>query len=260
MNHRLPTIRASIDDYFADVNPSPSLPYQVLARTRGETKVKKKISVGLILVILLLCLAITSLAWSVYQSYFSDVAKLTLQSGDYEEWTLKEKRSMLQIMKENGFIDVKTEKALLSSSEEEIDAFMLKRYAPADFPDDLGAISLMRIAWVEMGPYTDWSNETWVWFTDLMFEVGLWTEANDVDVYLTPGDEAISPAEAIALAKRQLLHDGIPEKELEQCQVIWHYMTHASDVTRTERKYLITFRNKNQSERYVWVTPDGQVL
>lgn len=260
MNNHLPDIRNAIDDYFSDMDERPSLQYRVLAQTRGEIKVKNRLSVGMVLVIILLCLAITSLAWSVYQSYFSDVAKLTLQSGDYEDWTLKEKRSMIQIMKENGFVDMKTEKALLSGSEKEIDAFMLERYAPADSSGDLSTISLMRIAWVEMGPYTDWSNETWVWFTDLMFEVGLWTESNDVDVYATPGDEAISPAEAIALAKQHLLNDGISEKELEQCQVIWHYMTHASDVARTDLKYLITFRNKSQSERYVWVTPDGQVL
>lgn len=252
-------IHHAMDTRLSGLTGNPRLARRIWDE-EAKPPMKKRGSVGLILAIILIGLAVTAVAWSAYQSYFSDVAKLTLHSGDYEEWTLKEKRSMLRIMKENGFVDAKTEEALLNGSEKDIDAFMLKRYAPPEAPNDLTTISLMRIAWVEMGPYTDWSNETWVWFTDMMFEVGLWTECNDVDVYATPGDEAIPPANAVALAKQRLVQDGVPAEEVEQCQVIWHYMTHASDVERTELKYLITFRNKDQRERYVWVAPDGQVL
>lgn len=249
----------AMDTRLSGMTGDPWLARRIVNGEPGS-KMKKRGSVGLIVAIVLLCLAMTALAYSVYQSYFAGVAKLTLQSGDYEEWTLEEKRSMLQIMKESGFIEEETARALSKGSEEEIDAFMLKRYVPPDVSDGLGAISLMRIAWVEMGPYTDWPNETWVWFTDMMFEVGLWTDANDVDVYATPGDEAISPAAAIELAKQQLVREGIPADEVEQCQILWHYMTHASDVEQKELKYLITFRDENQKERYVWVTPDGKVV
>lgn len=250
----------AMDTRLSGMTGDPWLAGRVMAEAEGEKKVKRKVSLGLIVALVLIFAAMTALAYSVYQSYFSDVAKLTLQSGDYEDWTLAEKRAMLQIMRESGFVDEKTAKALSRGTEEEIDAFMLSRYAPPDEPENLEAISLMRIAWVEMGPYTDWPNETWVWFTDMMFDVGLWTQSSDVDVYATPGDEAIPAEEAVEIASQNLLRDGVSAEELEQCEVIWHYMTHASDADRTELKYLITFRNGDQEERYVWVTPDGRVL
>ncbi|MCI5957447.1 MAG: hypothetical protein MRZ54_10725 [Clostridiales bacterium] len=217
---------------------------------------RKKLSLGFVLIMLALCPAITAFADAAEQAFLSEVARLTAESGGYEAWTMEEKRFMLQSMKQNGFADEETVRAL--GTEEEIDAFLMKRYAPPDIRGDLSVISLMRIAWVEMGPYTDWPNETWVWFTDMMFEAGLWSSANDVDVYATPGEEAIPPAEAIKLARQQLLRDGVPAEDVEQSQVNWHYMTHASDVERTGLKYLVTFQG--QETHYVWITPDGKVF
>ncbi len=219
---------------------------------------RKKLSLGFVLIMLAICPAITAFAASAEQAFLSEVARLTAESGGYEAWTLEEKRHMLQSMRQNGFVGEDTLHAL--DTEEEIDAFLMKRYAPPDIPGDLSVISLMRMAWVEMGPYTGWPNETWVWFTDMMFEAGLWSSANDVDVYATPGEEAIAPAEAIELARQQLLRDGVPADEVEQAQVNWHYMTHASDVERTELKYLVTFQSQDQETHYVWITPDGKVF
>ena len=105
----------------------------------------------------------------------------------------------------HGLVSEAEAKQLSRQSEKEIDTFMLDRYAFPSAPDDLGNISIDRIAWVEMGPYTDWDNETWIWYSKMMFEVGLWTEHNDVDVYETPGEEAIPPEEAERLSEEQLI-------------------------------------------------------
>ena len=94
----------------------------------------------------------------------------------------------------------------------------------------------------------------------MMFEVGLWTEQNDVDVYVMPGEEAISPQEAVFIAKNKLEEQGVTATALERAHVIWHYMTHASDVNREHLVYTITFRYEDQSEDYVVLTPDGQTL
>lgn len=218
---------------------------------------KKRICLTLVLCMALLCLAAASLAEGGAQPFLTDVARLTKQSGDYDAWTPDEKRALLQSMSVNGLMDAQTAQALSAGPEADVDAFFLKRYAP---PEASSAISLYRIAWVELGNYTYWPNETWVWFTDMMFDAGLWTEKNDVDVYETPGEDAIPPERAIELAKRQLLRGGATAEEVEQAQIIWQYMTHASDVERKELKYLITFRYPDGQDQHVWITPDGQVI
>ena len=90
-----------------------------------------------------------------------------------------------------------------------------------------------------------------------MFEVGLWTDGNDVDVYLTPGSEAITPKEAIEIALFHLQKKGYSSETLANTTVFWHYMTHASDVNREHMVYLITVRFSDNSEEYVFLSPDG---
>ena len=250
-----------IDRHCAGLSSDPYRVLRVLhmAEGKGEKKLKKKLSVAFVLVILVVLSAAASLAWSLSREYFADVASITLTSGDYENWSLEEKRYMMAIMGKYGLISEAEAKTLSRQNEEEIDAFMLARYGFESGTDGLGAISLTRIAWVEMGPYTDWDNETWVWYSKLMFEVGLWNEKSDVDVYETPGQEAIPPEEAVHLAEEQLLLQGYEEESVENAWRVWHYMTHASDTKREDLTYCITFRFADGSEAYVFLTPMGNV-
>ena len=164
---------------------------------------------------------------------------------------------MMAIMGKYGLMSEAEAKKLSRQSEKEIDAFMLDRYGFEAGTDGLGAISLTRIAWVEMGPYTDWDNETWVWYSKLMFEVGLWNENSDVDVYETPGEEAIPPEEAVRLAEEHLISQGHDKEAVEGAWRVWHYMTHTSDINREDMTYCITFRFADMSEEYVFLRPDG---
>lgn len=213
----------------------------------------------MIAVVLVACLMLTAgagLAWSLSRDYFREIAQMTLTSGDYEDWSLEEKRYMVTIMGKYGLIGEKEARQLARKAEGDIDAFMLARYGFESKPE-LSNISMDRIAWVELGPYTDWPNETWVWYCDMMFEVGLWTEKNDVDVYETPGEEAIPPEEALSIAAAILTEQGYTSEQVSGAQVIWHYMTHASDVNREDMVYCIEFRFPQGGYRYVFLRPDG---
>ncbi|MBR4068063.1 MAG: hypothetical protein IKK08_05475, partial [Clostridia bacterium] len=88
-------------------------------------------------------------------------------------------------------------------------------------------------------------------------EVGLWNENSDVDVYETPGEEAIPPEEAVRLAEEYLISQGHDKEAVEGTWRVWHYMTHASDISREDMTYCITFRFADMSEEYVFLRPDG---
>lgn len=256
-------VHAEIDTHCATITSDPCSMQRVLYAANTECCEKggifiNKHKIAIFVVIAMMIIGTVAFAAVLLlPEFFSEVAHLTLTSGDYAEWTLDEKRHMIQIMNKYGLLDDAQTDNLGRASENEIDHYMLKRYGSEKYPDDLGWISIDRIAWMEMGPYTDWSNETWVWYSNLMFEVGLWTEKSDVDVYLTPGKEAIKPEKAIEIAMRQLQTNGYSSDELEKTTVFWHYMTHASDMNHESMVYLITVRFPDKSEEYVFMSPDG---
>lgn len=245
----------------AGIQEDEHLARRVLTMAQGQ---KRRVIPGkrLIAVLVVVCLVLTAgvgLAWSVSRDYFSQIAQVTLTSGDYEEWSLEEKQYMASIMGKYGMIGELEAMRLSREDEADIDAFMLARYGFEGQPE-LSNISIDRIAWVELGPYTDWPNETWVWYCDMMFEIGLWTEKNDVDVYETPGPEAIAPEDAVAIGAAHLIEQGYNPEQVSGAQVIWHYMTHASDVNREHMVYCLTFRFSEGDERYVNLHPDGKII
>lgn len=194
------------------------------------------------------------------KAYLESIAELILQSGDYENWSLEEKREMLTLMKQNDLASAMTTSQVLAATEEEIDSAVLSRYGVSSQPNDLGVISLTRIAWVELGPYTEWTNETWVWYSQMMFRLGLWNESNDVDVYEEPGAEAITPDEAVALAKQYLKEQNVlTEEEIGQAHARWYYCTHASDVTRDKLEYQIIIYTDDNQRYFVAMSPSGKI-
>lgn len=194
------------------------------------------------------------------KAYFEDIAKLAQQSGNYENWSLDAKQKMLLSMKANGLISDSVAAELSAATAEEIDAFMLARYGLEEAPEDMSSIGLTRIAWVELGPYTDWCNDTWVWYSHMMFDMGLWNETDDVDKYEQPGPEAITPEEAIAIAKKHLLSEGtLTAEQLDKARINWLYFTQACDVKQEQLTYLVDVKTEDGHSHYVSLTPQGAV-
>jgi len=250
MAHALAGVRE--DEYMAQ---------RVLAMAQGQ-KVHGIPGKRLIALLAAVCLMLTAgvgLAWSLSRDYFREIAHITLTSGDYVDWSLAEKQYMASIMGKYGLIGEAEAKRLSRADEADIDAFMLERYGFSSEPE-LSNISIDRIVMVELGVYIYWPNETWVWYCDMMFEIGLWTEKNDVDVYEMPGEEAIAPEEAIAIATAHLIGQGFSPEQVRGAQVIWHYMTHASDVNREHMVYCITFSFPEDGDWYVNLRPDGTII
>lgn len=242
------------------IEEDPHMAQRVLAQAEKQSRLilpGKKLG-ALIVAVCLILTASAGLAWSLSREYFREIAQITLTSGDYEDWSLAEKQYMASVMGKYGLIGDEEAKRLSCADAADIDAFMLARYGFESNPE-LNNISIDRIAMVELGPYVYWPNETWVWYCDMMFEIGLWTEHNDVDVYEMPGEEAIPPEEAMAIAAAYLAEQGHDADQLRNAQVIWHYMTHASDTEREDLVYLITFRFSDGKEQYVFLTPEGKI-
>ncbi len=257
-------MKAQVQQVFGDtlsgVQEDPWLARWILTAAQEPWKRRwsGKSAAVLVIVLVLVLTATVGIAWSVSRQYFTEIAQMTVTSGDYEDWSPEEKRYMVQIMGKYGLIPEGEARRVVRLPEGEIDAFMLARYGAKSAPGDMGWISINRIAMVELGDYTRWPNETWVWYTEMMLEIGLWDRTNDIDLFYTPGAEAVPPEEAVRSAREHLLDCGVPAEKLDAAQVIWHYMTDSADTEMANLSYWVTFVYGNQSEDTVRVLKDGE--
>ena len=115
-------IQHAMNTRLSGLTGNPFLAQHILANDRFGIKAKKRFIV--VMVVLLLVATITGLAWSLSMDYFSDVAKITLESGDYECWSFNEKRYMIGVMEKYGLVDRNTSDILSHATEDEIDKFI----------------------------------------------------------------------------------------------------------------------------------------
>ena len=243
-------IRRALDDEFAFLNSRPSLHRNIMQTIEGEKNVKKKLSLGLIFALGMLLISAVALALGLSQQFFTDVAALQFESGYYDDWGLAEKQTMVRIMHENGIID--DTQAGMMTDEASIDEFMIERYGIEGRSDVIGLVSIFS---TELGPMTEWNQERWVWYCDLMVKTGLMRAGGDQYFHYMPGPEAISEAEAISRAAAYIEADfHLPSGSLDQTKAMWHYLTDAADMEA--RKYGRHYVSIDGYE--MWLRPNGE--
>lgn len=227
----------------------------VLATIREKEKpMKKKISMGLVLALIIVTLSAVAMAWSLSRQYFEDVAQLQFSSGYYDDWGLAEKQAMVGLLQEHGLITA--DQAAAMQDEAAIDRYMIDRYGVHGRSDVIGLTSILE---KELGSMDTWTQPTWVWYSQMNADVGLLTEHNDDNYHFMPGDEAISEAEAIAAARRLLeqQHD-LPEGSLDDAQTNWTYFTTAHDMhTRRYPRHGVELKTSDGHIYYCELHPDG---
>ncbi len=95
-------IHSSINEYFADMDERYSLQFKVLEQTRGKIKVKRKLSVGLALGIIIVILAGTAIALVFSDVFFREAAVLQEEKGNLSNWSLDDKITLIGSLEESG--------------------------------------------------------------------------------------------------------------------------------------------------------------
>lgn len=225
-----------------------------VAHGKGEIVVKKKLSVGFVLLILVLMSSVVALAWTLSYQYFEDVAQIQFATGYYDDWGWEEKQKMVDIMLEHGLI---TEAAELST-EEAVDAYMIEHYGVNGRSDVIGLWSILE---TELGPINTWSLEQKAWCTEMQIEIGLLTENNDDYICELPEKNDIEPDEAIAIAKAAIIEAyELEASALDAHQVDIAFETHASDWAREKLHYNINFWGDGVEYYTCSVTRDGRIM
>lgn len=83
-------IRRAINQRFSDRQENPWLAERIIKTERGEIKMKKKLSAGLVLTLILLFAALTALAAVTLDSFYSKLVEMYDNYGDSSHWTFEQ--------------------------------------------------------------------------------------------------------------------------------------------------------------------------
>ena len=178
----------AIDSTLSGLNGDPWLFQRVSARAaEGETKVKKKLSAGLILAIVILLIAVTALAVALLspKEVVEQVAVPMAQKNDRDwrvetDFTPDELAAFIRECNENG-IDL-----------DENDAIMKAFRNGQGYNEQEAIMAVCRTAFG--GTYGEWTIAEQHWFQDVMVAIG-WAEQNYVAL---PGPDDLTEEEARA--------------------------------------------------------------
>ena len=91
-------IRRVMDACLPGLENSPDFDRDVLRHVRGEIKVKKKLSVGFVLVIVLALAAVTALAAMTLNAYYEKVIEKESEIGRIQDWSTADKIALVNWM------------------------------------------------------------------------------------------------------------------------------------------------------------------
>ena len=229
-----------------------------------EKAMKKKTGLALVLAAaLLLALAATALAaFAASQGFFADVARIQLEGGYYDGWTLEEKEQVVRLMKENGILTEAQEwDAALSERDAQrreaaLDSLFAARYGVNGRTDVIGVDSILM---KEKGPLETWSMEDKAWYSAMLEDIGLL--GSDAEVYMLPEEGAISVQEAERIAKDAVISAyGMEDGALDGCTAQVDCREYIDEVGLLPPYFLVELRQGENPLYWVCVSQQGRVL
>lgn len=210
------TLQQAIDTSLSSLTCGERDIQAVLRRMRGETVVKRKISVALIFVLLSLALAGAALALSLWMDTGRSVLETEQTSGYFQDWPAQKKMDLARAILEHSALERTPDRAALlagSLPQEEMERGAEEILA-AFTGQEVSEISFMGIMEAAWGPFDHWSHEEQAWYSQLLQEMGL--QGEDHTLYVLPTGP-LDKDQAIALARREIaLGFGVEESELDR--------------------------------------------
>ena len=192
-------IRRVMDACLPGLENSPDFDRDVLRHVRGEIKVKKKLSVGFVLVIVLALAAVTALAAMTLNAYYEKVIEKESEIGRIQDWSTADKIALVNWMVEAG---IQLEPELVASlqgdqlndeEKEQLVSEIINGYYPARD----GILTTVDIIAKDKGPIGTWSLEDKAWYSEMQAKYN--HDVTNTRNILPDGDD-LSEEEAVRIA------------------------------------------------------------
>ena len=218
-------VEEAVEQKCASLQPDPFLAQRVLnmANEKGEVKVKKKISVGMAVVLALMLMSVTALAAALlWQQQVIPMKEIEQAEGDYVGWPINQKQVLIRALIDSGNIEASSETdRLFSEATDEVEKHTIADHLLLTLTGqtDVKEISVDMITYAVMGPTDTWTSEQRVWWQEVTEQ--FYGDSGAPDVLITASPEVISEAEAISIAKDALVTAyGWSQNALDGAQVV----------------------------------------
>jgi len=195
-------LKSAIDTCLSGFNAIPSLRNEIMQKVRGEVIMKRKLSAGLVLAIVLLLITFAAVAATLlWENYATKAKQIEGEQGSYVNWKIEDKIDLVKALVDMGYIEG-TGKAsnLFNSTKSEEEAHIIADQILMDLTQrDADDISISEITYAVMGYFTSWTPEQRVWWQELMGY-----ESGAVDTFVKPGPLDLPVDDVIKIAKIKL--------------------------------------------------------
>lgn len=209
-------IHHAMDTRLSGMTGNPYLAQQILAGAKGGKKVKRKLSVGLVLALVLALASVTALAVGLTH-YFGGFADLEDQYGEYEAWPGTAKVKLVQLMADSGVLEEEQAARWATcgtgeQKEEAAEDILAQHFSGMVYVDTYNAMER------ELGPIENWTDEERVLYISLLEKYGKMSDS--WPYYQLPGQGDLTREQAVARARDAVLAKfSITQEELDAMTV-----------------------------------------
>ena len=186
-----------------------------------EKTVKKKMSVALVFILVMVLIAGVALAAISLRDTARQIVETEQEEGDtFGYWPVEKKIALVGALADLNYIEETAEvKQLLAHSLPEKEADRVANEAVARFTgqeaSEVSFLVIMQAAW---GPFYQWTREEQAWYSQLMVDTGIQKE--DHTLYVMP-EGPVDQDQAILIARRAIAKGyGVEESALDSYTVI----------------------------------------
>lgn len=219
---------------------------------------KRKLTVGLVLALVLTLLTVTAVAAALLNQHIEKAMDIAADKGEFSEWALDDKIALINAMSEAG-IPLPPERlnaiSDAGSSDEE-----KERAATELLVEIYGSeehISHFTIASHDWGDPFQWTFEQQEWFWETLREKGLYTGKIK---YLLPGENDLTREQVVLIAKKAV-QDAyhLPEEIVQGYDADVTFFTIEGTDIAPRWRVCLGYTNAQAAEHTVLLTRDGQV-
>lgn len=216
-------IKESLDNTLSLLQMQSLNASKLLAEAKGGKKVKRKLSVVMILAIMLLILTVTAIAATLmWEKYVVDLKKREQNQGQYADWEIKTKQDLIKSLMEMGYVqeyDLTRQlfDSTISREKQEgiADEIMLMLTKQTDAKE----INADIITYAIYGPESTWTAEQRVWWQQVTNMFRKVKDNPDTLVLSEKGD--LSEERAISIAKETILKAyELPKEMLDKARPV----------------------------------------
>lgn len=261
-------VRRVMDACLPGLEDRSDFDWEVLRQVRGEIKVKKKLSVGFVLVIVLVLTVVTALAAALlWEQQYVPMKEIEQAEGDYKNWPISQKQVLIRTLIDSGNVEESGETAKLyddSTDEETKHVIANQLILTLTGHTDIEWINVDVITYAIMGFEDSWTPEQRVWWQNVTNQI--YGNQGAPDTLVTPSADVISEVEAVAVAKEAILEAwGYPSDKLDRALPVANlYVTKQRPDYRRWDVQLKMFKEGSDNEveliHVVVVDEHGQVI